>query len=140
MIPVHAKNPHDSLTTIDDCSDELDKLTPVFHFELCARTGGFGQGQTTLPEGVRAEGDRLHFLKSDASLNGLYFCEVANQEGVARASLFKYNTEGSFLSWLLKLVQHTSRKSKEKRDSDIAILNILSRGLGEDMQLNTHLL
>ncbi|KAI4904638.1 hypothetical protein NFI96_032749, partial [Prochilodus magdalenae] len=33
------------------------------------------QGRVGLPEGVIADRDRLHFLKSTSDLNGLYICE-----------------------------------------------------------------
>lgn len=46
------------------------------------------QGWSGLPEGVKAEGDRLHFLKTTADLNGLYICEVVNQNGAAAGSLY----------------------------------------------------
>ncbi|KAL7882118.1 hypothetical protein AOLI_G00089670 [Acnodon oligacanthus] len=59
------------------------------------------QGQKSLPEGAKAEGDTLHFLKLTPDLNGLYFCEAANRFGVSSASLYKCTKKESFLSWIL---------------------------------------
>ncbi|KAF7709208.1 hypothetical protein HF521_016058 [Silurus meridionalis] len=48
----------------------------------------YRQDWSELPEGVKAEGDRLHFLKETADLNGVYICKVANQYGEAAGSLY----------------------------------------------------
>ncbi|KAL6484374.1 hypothetical protein MHYP_G00064190 [Metynnis hypsauchen] len=54
-----------------------------------------------LPEGVKAEGNRLHFLILTSELNGLYFCQAEHNQGVTRASLYKYTKKDSFLNWML---------------------------------------
>ncbi|KAL6484373.1 hypothetical protein MHYP_G00064180 [Metynnis hypsauchen] len=46
------------------------------------------QGQDALPEGVKAELDRLHFLKLTSDLNGLYICTAENERGTASGSLY----------------------------------------------------
>ncbi|MCJ8732853.1 hypothetical protein PDJAM_G00215990 [Pangasius djambal] len=46
-----------------------------------------------LPEGVKAEGDRLRFLRSGPDLNGVYICEVKNQKGTAVGSLLRHQKE-----------------------------------------------
>ncbi|KAL7865329.1 hypothetical protein SRHO_G00105760 [Serrasalmus rhombeus] len=51
----------------------------------------YRQGWDALPEGVKAEGDRLHFLKSTPDLNGLYICIAENELGTAAGSLYRYN-------------------------------------------------
>ncbi|KAI4888360.1 hypothetical protein NFI96_011253 [Prochilodus magdalenae] len=48
------------------------------------------QGWNGLPEGVKADGDRLHFLKSTSDLNGVYICEVENLTKVGAGSLYRH--------------------------------------------------
>ncbi|KAL6484368.1 hypothetical protein MHYP_G00064130 [Metynnis hypsauchen] len=50
----------------------------------------YRQGWDALPEGVKAEGDRLHFLKSTPDLNGLYICTAENELGVAAGSVYRH--------------------------------------------------
>ncbi|XP_031438626.1 cell adhesion molecule 4-like isoform X2 [Clupea harengus] len=47
------------------------------------------QGQA-LPDGVRPEGDRLHFLELNSDLNGEYSCEVTNPYGTAVYSIYRH--------------------------------------------------
>ncbi|XP_060786410.1 nectin-4-like [Neoarius graeffei] len=53
----------------------------------------YKQGWAGLPEGVKAEGDRLHFIKFTTDLNGVYICEVTNEKGSAAASLYLQQME-----------------------------------------------
>lgn len=50
------------------------------------------QDWNPLPLGVRAEGDRLHFLNTASELDGLYICKAVNQLGVGTGSLYRKTT------------------------------------------------
>lgn len=51
------------------------------------------QDWSGLPEGVKAEGDRLHFLKLSPELDGVYICEAVNKNGAAAGSVFRQQKE-----------------------------------------------
>ncbi|KAF5899304.1 nectin-3-like protein, partial [Clarias magur] len=54
----------------------------------------FRQNSSSLPEGIKAEGNRLHFLQATSHLNGLYGCVVTNDKGTFVASLYRERQEG----------------------------------------------
>ncbi|KAF4086828.1 hypothetical protein AMELA_G00088880 [Ameiurus melas] len=51
------------------------------------------QDWSGLPEGVKAEGDRLHFLKLSPELDGIYICEAVNKNGAAAGSVFRWQKQ-----------------------------------------------
>ncbi|KAG9271701.1 basement membrane proteoglycan-like [Astyanax mexicanus] len=67
------------------------------------------QGQNTVPDGVKAEGNTLHFLKWTADVSGTYFCVATNQNGPKVATVYVYieNSDKSVSTWFKKVLRLT---------------------------------
>lgn len=49
----------------------------------------YRQDLLSLPEGTKAEGNRLHFMTSTSDLNGMYVCIITNKYGTFAAQLYR---------------------------------------------------
>ncbi|KAF7709209.1 hypothetical protein HF521_016059 [Silurus meridionalis] len=59
------------------------------------------QDSTTLPDGVRAEGNRLYLMKPTSDLNGLYHCNITNKYDTYCAAVY-IEIQDSTLYWIFK--------------------------------------
>ncbi|KAK3543483.1 hypothetical protein QTP70_023208 [Hemibagrus guttatus] len=57
----------------------------------------------SLPEGIKVDGNKLHFTYSTSDLNGLYSCMVINEKGTFIAYLYR-DIQECFLNWILKKI------------------------------------
>ncbi|MCI4378729.1 hypothetical protein PGIGA_G00219200 [Pangasianodon gigas] len=91
LLPVICSSMHQAVPVVVPVTTETPEVYECVHSSdpTAANYTWYRQDRPSLPEGIKAEGNRLHFMQSTSDLNGLYICSITNEYGTFVASFYR---------------------------------------------------